>query len=95
MIDPPRRIIDRVYSFTELFRFTVNSPTDKLAHTEDDNYFIILWSELVSKSQLVRLLLQIKTLKEFQVARGCQTDACKFYSGRETIDMKEAVVNHS
>ena len=22
--------------------FTVNSPTDKLAHTEDDNYFMIL-----------------------------------------------------
>ena len=37
---------------------------------------------------------EIKTLKKFQVARGCQTDACKFYSGRETIDMK-AVVNHS
>jgi len=23
-------------------RITVNSPTDKLAHTEDDNYFMIL-----------------------------------------------------
>ena len=32
-------------------RITVNSPTDKLAHTEDDNYFMILWSELISKSQ--------------------------------------------
>ena len=43
----------------DLDRFMVNSPTDKLAHsklahTEDDNYFMILWSELVSKSQLVR-----------------------------------------
>ena len=37
---------------------------------------------------------EIKTRKEFQVARGCHTDACKFYSGRETIDMK-ALVNHS
>ena len=32
--------------------------------------------------------------KKFQVARGCQTVACKFYNGRETIDMK-AVMNHS
>ena len=31
---------------------------------------------------------KVKTLKEFQVylnvARGCQTDACKFYSSRES-----------
>ena len=31
--------------------------------------------------------------KRFQVSRGCQTVACKFNNGRETIDLK-AVVNH-
>lgn len=31
---------------------------------------------------------------KFQVARGCQTVACRFFNARETIDMK-AVVKHS
>ena len=86
IIYPPRRIIDRVYSFTEAVE-------GKIKYFQGRHEPVPAYKNISPVYGINKNLggnQQAKTLKKFQVARGCQTDACKFYSGQETIDMNES-----
>ena len=85
IIEPPRRI--RVYSFTEAVE-------GKPKHFQDRHEPAPPYKNIEPVHEINKDFGGNENANKFQVARGCQTVACKFYNGRETIDMK-AVVNHS
>ena len=87
IVDPPRRIIARLYSLTEAVE-------GKPKYFQGRHEPVPPYRNIEPVYGINKDFGGNQNAKRFQLKRGCQTVACKFYNGRETIDTK-AVVNHS